>query len=187
MQKGIHVHLTGACSRRTTASLVVRGTPRLGAQVVKCKRKTSTVILDEKFSEDKLSSYTRHDWRPLLDLIPKIETTSVFGEWPGGDKDADGTTAFPCCEPAPIVSCFLKAVYGIPIIIDFDWISWDEGRKIASDHDFDFDTVDLQTKCKLITAIVRNDRFCEGALVSAFDTGLILRILKSIEKKVSAK
>jgi hypothetical protein len=187
MQKGIHVHLTGACSRRTTASLVVRGTPRLGAQVVKCKRKTSTVILDEKFSEDKLSSYTRHDWRPLQDLIPEIETTSVFGEWPGGDKNAQGVFTLPYCAPAPVVSRFLKAVYGIPIIIDFDWISWDEGRKIARDHDFDFDTVDLQTKCKLITAIVRNDRFCEGALVSAFDTGLILRILKSIEKKVSAK
>jgi hypothetical protein len=58
---------------------------------------------------------------------------------------------------------------------------------MAGDENFDFDTVDLLTKCKLITAIVRNDRFCEGALVSAFNSGLILRILKSIKKDVSAK
>jgi len=73
------------------------------------------------------------------------------------------------------------------MIISFDWGSWDEGRKIASDENFDFDTTDLLTKCKLITAIVRNDRFCEGALVSAFESGLILKILKSIENEVRTK
>jgi hypothetical protein len=122
-----------------------------------------------------------------MELIPEIENTSVFGEWIDGDKDAEGVTIFPYINTAPIVSRFLEAVYAIPIIIDFDWASWDEGRKMASDEHFDLDTIDLVTKCRLITAIVRNDRFCEGALVSAFDAGLILRILKSIEKEVGAE
>jgi len=61
------------------------------------------------------------------------------------------------------------------------------GRNIARDNNIDFDTIDLLNKCKLITAIVRNNRFCEGALVSAFESGLILKILKSIEKEISAK
>lgn len=56
---------------------------------------------------------------------------------------------------------------------------------MAGDESFDFDSADLIKKCKLITAIVRNDRFCEGALVSAFESGLILKILKSIEKTVN--
>jgi len=56
---------------------------------------------------------------------------------------------------------------------------------MASDESFDFDTVDLETKCKLITAVVRNDRFCEGTLLSAFKSGFVLKILKSIEKEVS--
>ena len=73
----------------------------------------------------------------------------------------------------------------MPIIISFDWGAWEKGREIASNDDFDFDTLDLPTKCKLITAIARNDRFCEGALVSSFESGLILRILKSIEKKIA--
>ena len=46
--------------------------------------------------------------------------------------------------------------------------------------------LDIPMKCKLITAIVRNDRFCEGALVSAFNSGLILNILKSIEKEINS-
>jgi len=91
---------------------------------------------------------------------------------------------FPYCIPAPIVSQFVEIVYSLPIIISFDWGAWEKGRKIASDENFDFDTLDVPTKCKLITVIVRNDRFCECALVSAFESGMILKILKSIEKQV---
>jgi hypothetical protein len=42
------------------------------------------------------------------------------------------------------------------------------------------------TKCKLITAIVRNDRFCDGALIQAFECGLMLRIIKTIKKQVES-
>ena len=76
----------------------------------------------------------------------------------------------------------MHIVYRLPIIIGFDWGAWEAGK--TSYDDFDLDTLDLPAKCKLITAIVRNDRFCEGALVSAFESGLILRILKSIEKQI---
>ncbi len=145
------------------------------------------MILDEQDCADRINAYTIRDWQPLFAVIPKIEGTSIFGEWAGGEKDKDGVIQLPYCVSAPVVSQFSEIVYAIPIIISFDWGSWDEGRKIASDEDFDFDTIDLVTKCKLITAIVRNDRFCEGALVSAFESGLILKILQSIEGEVRAK
>ncbi|OCC15982.1 hypothetical protein DBT_0444 [Dissulfuribacter thermophilus] len=145
------------------------------------------MMIDEKNCKSKIDALMYQDWQPLLALIPEIENTSKFCEWCGGDKNKEGVITFPYSVPAPIVSKFLEIVYAIPIIINFDWGSWDEGRKIASDEGFDFNTIDLVTKCKLITAIVRNDRFCDGALVSAFESGLILKILKSIEKEVSTK
>ncbi len=72
----------------------------------------------------------------------------------------------------------------MPIIISFDWGSWDEGRKIIADVNFNFDTIDIPEKCKLITAIVRNDRFCEGTLIAAFESGFMLKLLKSIKKQL---
>ena len=78
----------------------------------------------------------------------------------------------------------MHIVYRLPIIISFDWGAWEEGREIASNEEFDFDTIDIPAKCKLITVIVRNDRFCDGVLVSAFESGQILRILKSIERQI---
>ena len=145
------------------------------------------MVIDEKDCKVKINAITQHDWQSLLALIPEIENTSEFGEWKGGEKNPDGSVTMPWRETAPIIKKFLKAVYAIPIIISFDWPSWDEGRKIAGNVDFDFDTLDIVTKCKLITAIVRNDRFCEGALVAAFESGLILKILKSIEKEVISR
>jgi hypothetical protein len=127
--------------------------------------------------------YTLEQWEPLLDLIPAIEQTSDFGKISGGGVNEDQTISLPYYTPSKIVQEFLHTVYDIPIIIPFDWAAWDEGRKMAQ-PDFDLDSVDLITKCKLITAIVRNDRFCEGALDNAFVSGLILRILTSIEHDV---
>ena len=141
--------------------------------------------MNEKDCEDRIEALTRQDWSPLLALIPKIENTSKFGEWSSGMADEEGVIHLPYCVPEPIVSQFLEIVYAIPIIISFDWGSWEEGRKMANDDNFNFDCTNLLAKCKLLTAIVRNDRFCEGALVSAFESGLILKILKSIEKTVN--
>jgi len=143
------------------------------------------MVIDEKNCKSRINALAYRDWQPLLALIPEIENTSKFGEWSGRYKNEEGIIRLPYCVPTSIVSQFLEIVYAIPIIISFDWGAWDEGRRIASDVNFDFDTIDLVTKCKLITAIVRNDRFCEGALVSAFESGLILRLIKSIEKEVN--
>lgn len=142
--------------------------------------------LNEENYKDKIQAFTSQDWQPLLDLIPEIERTAKFSKWKGGEIDKDGVLQMPyVIDEAPVLSQFRDIVYKMPIIIDFDWGGWDEGRKIASDESFDYDTLDIPTKCKLITAFVRNDRFCEGALVGKFESGLILKILKSIEKQVA--
>jgi len=143
------------------------------------------MVLDEQDCVDRINAYARQDWQPLFGLIPIIENTVSFGEWAGGDRNEKGVVQTPYFVPADVVYQFENIVYAMPIVIGFDWAAWDEGRNMASDENFDFDSVDLITKCKLITAIVRNDRFCEGALRAAFESGLILNILKSMEEDVS--
>ena len=135
------------------------------------------MLLDENNYKEQIHAFTQQDWQPLIELIPKVESTSKFGEW------EEGNILFPYCIEGPIVSQFLHIVYRLPIIISFDWGAWETGK--TSYDDFDLYTLDLPAKCKLITSIVRSDRFCEGTLVSAFESGLILRILKSIEKQIA--
>ncbi len=144
-------------------------------------------VLKEHEYLDRINAYTQSDWKPLLDLIPRIEAQDKFGERMGGEILDDDSFTMPYYIESGIVNEFREIVYGIPIMIDFNWSSWDEGRKMVGDKDFDYITVDIPTKCKIITAIVRNDRFSDGALVDAFDRGLILKVLKSTEKQLHHK
>ena len=131
-----------------------------------------------------LNSLTVSEWKPLFDLIPLIEKEKEFGKMEGCEKIEEGVFSMPYMDSHKIVDTFLNVVYDIPIIIDFNWVSWQDGRSILNDEYFDFDSIDIPAKCKLITAIVRNDRFCEGALVSAFESGIMLKILKSVMKEI---
>lgn len=146
--------------------------------------KFDDMVLEEENHIEVINSYTEEDWAPLLELIPGIENTVSFGTCVVGEPDEDGVASFPYYEKAEVVERFLDLVYRMPIVIDFDWGEWDEGREFLNDESFDFDSVDIPTKCKLITVIVRNDRYNEGALVGAFEKGIILEILKSVKEQV---
>ncbi|HNQ68528.1 MAG TPA: DUF6508 domain-containing protein [Bacteroidales bacterium] len=157
----------------------------IASTVIAHAQKQTTMILDENNFYETINSLSKKDWRPLLDLIPKIEKVGKFGDNTKAMKLLEqGILVMDPYVEHPIVQQFRDLVYSIPVIIDFNWGKWDEGRRIVSDEDFDYDSINILTKCKIITAIVRNDRFCSGRLVEAFESGMILKILISIRKQL---
>lgn len=143
------------------------------------------MVLEENNYKEKINKFTYQDWEPLIELIPKIESTSKFSERPGPEKDSKGTLiSYGDSLKPPIISEFIKIIYNLPIVIDFDWSSWKDGQEIISNENFNLDKLDLPTKCKLATVLARKDRFCDGVLASVFESGFILRILKSIERQI---
>jgi hypothetical protein len=91
----------------------------------------------------------------------------------------------PPFSAAEVVGKFQYTFEELGLMISFDWGSWIEGREILEGKSFDFDAIDIPTKCKLISMIIRNDRFCNGYLVSTFESGLMLQVLESIERQLS--
>jgi len=142
-------------------------------------------VLTEDNYQEMINSYAKQDWAPLLELIPELEETREHGAWVDPPQNKNGIHFFSYVEYADVVTRFISVIHHIPIIVHFPWAQWDEGRKISGDENFDYDTIDVPTKCKLITAIMRNDRFCTGALLSAFESEMMLKILKSIERQVN--
>ena len=45
------------------------------------------MLLDEDNYKEQIHAFTLKVWKPLIKLIPKVESTSKFGEWAGGEKD----------------------------------------------------------------------------------------------------
>ncbi len=144
-------------------------------------------LLSKQNYINQINGYSYRIWKPLLDLIPIIEQTQTFGTETGGEINEDGSITMSYFVEEPVVLKFFDLVYNIPLIINFDWGKWYKKRGFSEKNDFDFDTIDIPTKCQLLTVIVRSDRFCEGALVDAFESGIILKILKSIKRQLKLK
>lgn len=132
-------------------------------------------MLDELNYRTVIDSYDTQDWQPLLQLVPEIATTQGF-------KTVGSSGWF---EWAPVVKAFHNAAYEIPIVVNYDWGRWAEGKRWIYDPEFDYDSIDPAEKCRLLTMILRAERFSEGFLVRKFEDGTILRILQSITREMA--
>lgn len=137
------------------------------------------MCLNEEDYQQHISSLSLQQWAPLLDLIPVIQNTKVFRYVV---EDRRNTTSY--WTHSEVVDRFLYIAYRIPVVISFNWKAWDEGKAILKDENFDFNSVDIPTKCKLITTLLRKERFWEGTLPNAFETGCVLKILVSIRHQL---
>ncbi|MDR1977811.1 MAG: DUF6508 domain-containing protein [Synergistaceae bacterium] len=63
-------------------------------------------------------------------------------------------------------------LYEKKLTVHFDWPKWDEGREFFDVEGIQkYQKIDKEFVLKLLTAIARNDRFCEGAWAGLFKTG----------------
>jgi len=128
-----------------------------------------------------LENISLEHWNRLFKFIPLIQKQDVFGEWKGGKKDSQGVIEFPYIVSCKVVDDFTNLMYELDLVINFDWGKWTTGREIVRTNDFR--NLDNITLIKILTAIIRNDRFNEGVLVGAFEDGTIEKVL--IELKIN--
>ena len=131
-----------------------------------------------ELTKENIDKIPIEDWRELIDLIPEIINTKKFGKVI--DSSTEDESFSPFVSPNETVSKFLQIVSHNNMILVFDWMNWNEGQNILENGVGDYNTFDLMTLVKLITTIVRNDRFCEGYLDSKFEDGTVLKILNRL-------
>lgn len=74
-------------------------------------------------------------------------------------------------------------VHEVNIVNPFNWPYWDEGRWLLKAPGTDFYQLETVTLCKLVTAIIRKDRFCEGAWDCSFRDNSMLKVIDAIVQK----
>ena len=131
-----------------------------------------------------LQSLTLNNWEELFDLLPEIENTKTFGNLMNSTESEPGIFTFPNWSWEPIVYKWLNVVEKLDLMPIYDWPAWEEGSAILQEPDTDFSKLDIIALCKLFTMIVRQERFCEGYLVSCFSDNTISKIIKAIKNKV---
>lgn len=131
----------------------------------------------ETFSQQ-LQTIKKEDWDKLFSLLPEIKKTNKFG-----DCNPEKSLLAPWTWDK-IVSDFVHVFYDINLCVVFDWGKWEKGKTILKQNDFDFSSLDSVTLCKLLTTIVRADRFNDGFLISEFERGTITKILETLKQNV---
>lgn len=125
---------------------------------------------------------SKENWKPLVELIPIIERTKNFGEYIDSTKVTENFSIYHGFKNLRVVDEFFHRAYQNIITYDFDWMHWELGRLIIeSETEVSYEKYDLDILSKLIYAIVRNDKYCDGYLISKFSDGNILKILKTVE------
>lgn len=131
--------------------------------------------------QKQIDAITKDNWQKLFNLVPEIEKNDKFGVLETGGSLNENVHFMSEWNWSDITSKFVELIYELKLVLNFDWGKWSEGQEILKHEDQDFKSLDNLTLCKLITMIVRADRFADGFLISNFENGKVLKILKALE------
>ncbi|APG66440.1 hypothetical protein LPB136_06870 [Tenacibaculum todarodis] len=66
----------------------------------------------------------------------------------------------------------------------FNWLDWKLGKEILTNNNFDYSSLDKISLCKVMTCIIRSNRFNEGYTLSCFKNGTIEKILMNLKNQI---
>ena len=120
--------------------------------------------------------------RCLADWLPILEAPDFsVGRWQGGQTDAESVIHMPWFEyDERIVGWPRGCDGGSLIVMGFDWTKWlrtPEGVALSSGPDA-IAGAGSSDLARLVTAIVRGDRFMEGNLAGAIESGIVTAICR---------
>jgi hypothetical protein len=127
--------------------------------------------------------------RTLADVLPLLEAPDAdFGHWELPPPH-DGVQSLGWFEFGPTAEAWRTALAkGEWIVVGFEWPAWlagDEGRSLRDDPAAIANATPDQI-ARLLTAIVRSDRFVEGSIAGAFESGLLARISRRASALVAS-
>ena len=129
--------------------------------------------IEDFFAERETSLRERLD--ALAAFMPEFESPEFeFGrmEAPPGKM--------PYYTLSPLASSFVRTCYEMDWVKPFDWAKWmrsPEATQLRSDPAA-LESATWEQLSRVLTVVIRQDRFVEGALGSAFDSGLLGRVVR---------
>lgn len=136
--------------------------------------------MNETEITDKINALTDQDWSELQDLYERVLAHEAdFSEMGGGQEIEPGVIEMPYTIEKPIVSKVRQFFVDKHLQVMFDWSHWNEGKAMFRVNEGNrFKDISLEDTLKLFTAVLRNDRFCDGAWADLFEDGDAQKLLK---------
>lgn len=131
--------------------------------------------------EDRLAAAPASAFAELLAAAEDLAGEDTHGTWAGGDVVDTGVIdgverevrQMPYVERSAALGRVHVALGGIGAIVPFDWPNWTEGARYRTAAVTDASVADA---VRLVTSLIRGDRFNEGLLAAADDGRLAAAI-----------
>ncbi len=104
----------------------------------------------------------------------------TFGHWAEAATDEDGVTQMAWYEYSDAAQAFIDETYALGWVVDFDWMTWaasPKGQRLLTGRDL-VDRGSAADLAKLLTVFIRGDRFSEGELAGAYESGWLGAIVR---------
>lgn len=128
--------------------------------------------------------------RELVRFLPALERSDFkAGDIVASRETEPGVWSMPYASYGETADEFVRAAYEHGWVLrDFGWPEWKDSMEAKSlyDDDASLAVATPEQLARLLTVVIRQDRFVEGALLDAFESGLILRIVRRAAKLLEA-
>jgi Family of unknown function (DUF6508) len=122
---------------------------------------------------------TRDMLRALAAFVPELAALDKGGEWVCGEKLPDGSftmSGFILCKTGvKLVERAYELGFVDPVVNWPEWQNTPEARRLFNDH-AEVAQASALDLTRMLTTIIRGDRFCEGNIGGAIDSGCVLAI-----------
>jgi hypothetical protein len=120
--------------------------------------------------------------KALAEFLPLFEEPEFqFGMWHGSKRRKPGEFMLPYFELSETASLFVDMAYEKGWVLSgWDWPAWMKTEEAITlrDDPAALAAASADKLAKLLTVLIRQDRFVEGGLNSAFESGLLTAIVR---------
>ena len=120
--------------------------------------------------------------RQLATFLPRFEQPGFeFGTWVHPASPEPGVIVMGYYARSRTADAFVQMAYDFGwVLSDFDWSAWAQTQEATQlrDNPKALAASSPDQLARLLTVIIRQDRFCEGAIASAYEAGLLTGIVR---------
>jgi hypothetical protein len=118
--------------------------------------------------------------------LGRISTQQPAGGWVQGKELIAGISTMPHYSMSDEADRMMIILYQLKLIVPFEWMEWEEGSALLSTDDLEkLSGLQPHIIVGLLTALARNDRFCDGAWGAAVEKGKVAKLLDELEKRLN--
>ena len=120
-------------------------------------------------------------WQRLFDLADGLSPEKQEVRWDGGGTNEEGVITLSHPVYSETVHAIVESLYELGVIVSFNWPEWHQTSTLFPDATGLMEAP-VADAARLATTVVRGERFGDGAIQQAIESGALLAILNRLRR-----